>query len=731
MSPIFAVFRTLLFGTAFAVSAVALAEPESDAPIPSEPEVVAPNEAPGVLQTVVVTATSLETENFYVPYVTDTMSGESVNVHRAARTLPEAFRETPGVHVQKTGHGQGSPFIRGFTGFRTLLLIDGVRLNNAVMRDGPNQYWGTIDPLTISGIELVKGPSSVLYGSDAIGGTVRVATRGRDPLDAGSTESFDFGTGAHYRFAGAEDSHTARGELSMATSPEAGNFGILGGTSYRDFGDLSGGRHTDELPNTAYDELDGDAKAIWRPDDDLEFVLAFQRVTQDDVPRTHSTIFSKSYRGTTIGSDFQRDLDQRRDLTYFQMHWTPDNVDWLNRVSLSTSYHVQEETEVRVRSNSRKRKQGFEDDTLGAWIQFESPSLIGTLTYGVEFYHDEVESFYREFNADGSLREIRSRGPVADNASYDLLGVYLQDSFRPLERLEVILGGRFNYAHAEADDVDPDPSASPALGELNEDYSAAVGSLRLLFEARDEWNIFGGVSQGFRAPNLSDLTRFDVARSGEVETPSPDLDSEDFVSFEIGNKVLLEDIGVQGYLSYYYMIIDGMIVRFPTGNLIDGNPEVTKDNVGDGFVHGVELSLSYNFFDDYTAFGSFSWLEGENDTFVGGVKTTEPFSRLPPVLATLGLRWDSPSRKVYVEGALTVSGGQDRLSTRDEADTQRIPPGGTPGYHVFTLRAGARVFDGMRIFGAVENVFDEDYRLHGSGQNESGVNVILGAEWRG
>lgn len=683
----------------------------------------------GVLDTVVVTATSLEEKNFYVPYVTDSLSGETINVQKSYRTLPEALRETPGVHVQKTGHGQGSPFIRGFTGFRTLLLIDGIRLNNAVFRDGPNQYWNTIDPLTVERLEVVKGPSSVLYGSDAIGGTVQVVSRARHPL-AGDEGDLRLGSGAFYRFASAERSHTARGEVNLATGPESGRFGFLGGVSSRDFGELSGGRHTGTIPNTEYDELDGDGKALWMPNDELELVIAFQRVTQEDVPRTHSTIFSKSYRGTTIGSDLRRDLDQRRNLAYFQSHWTPKSVDWLSRVSFSTSYHLQEETELRIRSNLRKRKQGLEDHTYGTWVQLESPSPVGTLTYGVEYYHDEVDSFFREFNADGSLRTLRSRGPVADDSSYDLFGVYVQDSFQPLEKLEVILGGRFNYAHAEADNVDPDPTSGPVLGTINEDYDAAVGSVRLLYEATEALNLFGGVSQGFRAPNLSDLTRFDVARSGEVETPSPDLEPEDYVSFEVGTKWFLEDLGVQGYTSYYYMIVDGMIVRFPTGNVIDGDPEVTKDNVGDGFVHGVELSLSYSFLEDYTLFGHFSWLEGENDTIVGGVESSVVFSRMSPAVGTLGLHWDSPARKYYIETSVTIADNQDRLSPRDEADTQRIPLEGTPGYTVFTLRAGARIMDGLRAFGAIENITDNDYRVHGSGQNEAGTNLILGAEWR-
>ncbi len=83
-----------------------------------------------LLDAIVVTATRLEEKSFYVPYSTESLDGETLTTRKAVRTLPEALREVPGVMVQKTGHGQGSPFIRGFTGFRNLLLIDGIRLNN-------------------------------------------------------------------------------------------------------------------------------------------------------------------------------------------------------------------------------------------------------------------------------------------------------------------------------------------------------------------------------------------------------------------------------------------------------------------------------------------------------------------------------------------------------------------------------------------------------------------------
>ncbi len=712
--------------------------PERESPAPEtgdeaserEAEPAAAREAASgtLLDTVVVTATAIEAESYYVPYATESLDGETLTSRKGFRTLPEALREVPGVMVQKTGYGQGSPFIRGFTGFRTLLLIDGIRLNNAVFRDGPNQYWNTVDLLTVDRLEIVKGPSSVLYGSDAIGGTVNALTRGRRPLsgEEGSSDRLDWARRIYYRYASADDSHVARGELSAAYDRYVG---ILGGFSYKDFDDVTGGRHTGDMPNTGYDEFTGDAKSIFRLRSDMDLVLSFQGVEQQDVPRTHSTVFSRSFRGTDIGTDFWRDLDQERYLTYAQLHWTPEAVPWVSRVTVSASYHIQEEDEERIRDNGRRSEQGFDDGTFGAWARMESPSPFGTWTYGIEYYRDEVDSHFKEFEVDGTVRVVRPRGPVADDAYYDLLGVYIQDSLRLREDVEVIVGGRLNYAHAEADDVDPDPTAAPDFEPVNEDYFGAVGSLRVLYEATDWWNPFGGVSQGFRAPNLSDLTRFDVARSGEVEIPATDLDPEEYVSFEVGSKFLVEEWGLEAYGAYHYTLIDNMIVRFPTGDTIDGDPVVTKDNVGDGYVHGIELALSWTFHEGFTAFGNVTWLEGSADTFVGSEKRSEPLSRIQPATALLGLRWTSADGKLWAETTAMIVDNQDRLSPDDESDTQRIPPGGTPGYTVYGLRGSAEVMEGLRLFASVENITDVDYRVHGSGQNEPGTNVIVGADW--
>jgi hemoglobin/transferrin/lactoferrin receptor protein len=257
-------------------------------------------------------------------------------------------------------------------------------------------------------------------------------------------------------------------------------------------------------------------------------------------------------------------------------------------------------------------------------------------------------------------------------------------------------------------------------------------SARLLYSVDDEkkLKLFAGISQGFRAPNLSDLSRFDIARSGELEVPSPGLDPEEFILTEAGVRWDSETLSTS--LAYFYTDITDMIVRAPTGRIIDGSAEVEKRNAGDGYVQGIEFAMNWQFTPDWSVYGTVAWQDGEVEGFpTSSPKSVEePVSRLLPFTGLVGVRYDNPSRRWWAEANVQITDRADRLSAGDKADTQRIPPGGTPGYTLATVRGGWRATDNLTLTMAVENVFDEDYRIHGSGQNEPGVNFIFGAEMR-
>jgi len=675
-----------------------------------------------LLEPVVIRATDLEKIPLEVPNSVDIIDLENNQAVTIFRTVPEALKYMPGVMIQKTGHGQGSPFIRGFTGFRTLYLIDGIRLNNSVFRDGPNQYLNSVDSFSLSKIEVVKGPSSVLYGSGAIGGTVNLISRSNSHTETGA----HFYPSTFYRFSTAENSHVGHVEIVGNYDDK---FGILLGLTYKNYGDLVGGDLVGEQEKTGYEELDFNFKFDYSLTRDSKITIAHQNVDVDNAWRTHKTVYGIAWHGTTFGDEKKRVLDQRRDLSYLK--YTGKNFNTVfDNLNINFSFQQQDEERFRVKADGRQEFQGFNVDTIGFSMQADKLTKIGKWVYGIEFYRDEVSSFKTNFNADGSFKSNEIQGPIADDAYYHLFDAYIQHEYALLNRLDMILGGRFTYAEVDAQKIKD--ALTGKTTSFSDNWNNLAGSLRFLFhvDENNHWKMFSGVSQGFRVPNLSDLTRLDSARSNEVETAALGLDTEQYISYEIGLKAEYERLTMQ--MAYFYTDVEDMIIRQPTGNVIDGENEITKVNSGNGYIQGVEFSSNYRFNNQFSTFISASWIEGYVETFPSSntVKAVEPVDRLMPITANLGLKWQSLNQHYWIEGLLTIVDRQDKLSTRDKTDTDRIPPDGTPGYVVYNMRAGWTTNKIVDLTFALENIADKDYRVHGSGINEPGRNFILGVEMK-
>ncbi len=669
------------------------------------------------LQTLVVTPTTEKRTILDVPYAVERVDQRRIE---QLRTLPQALRDVPSVMVQETGPGQGSPFIRGFTGFRTLFLVDGIRLNNSIFREGPNQYAGTVDPLSLSGIEVVKGPSSVLYGSDAIGGTVNALTKDPTIWDRPIGGSI-FGRVA----SGANYVHT-RVELGGAIGGDTAWH--LGGT-LKDFRDMQAGDPSGTLPETGYDEWDGDFKVQHLVGERSTLTFGLQHVDIEDAPRTHRTVFAVPFAGSSVGSDLRHDFDQERTLGY--LRWNTEGAqatDWSYQSTLS--YHRQDEVRMRERTGGRVDHQGIDVGTLGAQFRASRTFDIGRLSTGIEWYHDDVDSFLNRFGDQTPADDIQ--GPVADDSRYDLAGVYAELARDVTESTTITGGVRFTYAAADANRV-RDPVTDQQIA-IDDSWSALTGSLRFTSKLleRDGATValFGGVSQGFRAPGLSDLTRFDSARTNEFEVPSTGLEEERYLSYELGVKSESDDVSLQ--LAAYLTDGEDVIQRFPTGQTnSSGELEISKANVGSQTIGGLELGGAWRVAPDWTVFGNVAWQDGQEDSIVDPSGTTSRGvpSRLMPLMGQLGVRlapadepWSIEARWIHAEDA-------DRLSLADERDDSRIPPGGTPGYDVFDIGVTIRASDAFRFSLAVENIGNEDYRVHGSGLNRPGRNVVASASW--
>ena len=659
---------------------------------------------------IVVTATRKKKNLYDAPSSASIVSEKKVE-ESLSRSLPEALATVPSVMVQKTAYGQGSPYIRGFTGFHNLMLVDGIRLNNSVFRSGPNQYWNTVDHLLTNRLEVVRGPSSVLYGSDAVGGVVNLITRSREEYEP----EFDLGGELFFRWSEAENSFTERLQLEGNAGEK---FGWLGGITLKDYGDLTAGQHTRKQEYTGYDELDGDLKVDFALSDATSLTMAWQRVSQDEVPRTHKTIHAVPFHGTTVGKELRRELDQDRELIYGRL--TMDDFPGIfDRATFTLSSCEQNQERDRLRTGQRQDISGFDVQTYGASMQFELDSMLGDWTFGAEAYRDNVDSFRRNYVAGVSTGDD-IQGPVGDRAEQSQLGIYIQNE-KSFGDLDLITGVRYNRSSTRADRVEDPVTALPM--SVKERSGAMVGSLRAVYHLNDFWNLFGGVSQGFRSPNLMDLTSLDDTSA--VEIPSPHLDPEYFTAFEVGVRTRVNRVEAQAAI--WRTQIDDMIVQSPT-NRPGPTQVVRKDNVGDGYIHGIDAEVAWNFRDSWTALCGFTWMNGKVDQLNEDLNykiVDEPVSRMMPFSGFTALRYEPPESDYWALFETIISDEQDKLALRDVGDTSRIPEGGTPRYTVYNLRAGWDLTEDLSMVAALENITNKNYRVHGSGINEAGRNLVL------
>ena len=672
-----------------------------------------------LLDPITITATRFVESVSNVPNSVEIIEERDI-LEEMPRGFPSVFSSSPAVQVQKTANGKGSPFIRGFTGFRNLLLIDGVRLNNAAFREGPNQYWGTVDPLIASRIELIKGQGSVLYGSDAIGGTVNIITKDATPLSYEENKSFAEGQ-LIYRGSSAEQSHTGRVEGTAGVGQKTG---VIMGYTGRSIGNIRTAG-LGELPYTGYSENGIDLRVDHYFRQNVRGIFSFQKFDQDNVWRVHKTIYAKPWEGTSVGNELQRSGDQSRTLAYAQVK--ADELGGpIQKIHTSLSWHHHQENRLRIKSNQKGDFQGFDLDGFGSWVQMESDSIVGKLTYGASYYQDIADTYRNDLDENGKVTKERIQGPFGDDAIYKQLGFFVQDRLKIADQFDIDFGSRFTNVIADIERF-KDPESGEA-GQIHKDWNNISNSVRGIYkpDGNEMFNIFGGASQGFRAPNFSDLSRLDSARSNEIETPSPNLNPEKFVSYEIGSRFNNEKF--QLGVSCFYTDIQDMIVRTPTGRMIENEFEVIKKNGSKGYVYGMELDGSYQINDWLNAFGALAFNDGMADTYPDSTLSllSEPVSRLLPLNGTLGLRCNLGDSQ-WIELSTMISDKQDKLNTRDQKDIQRIPPGGTPGYVIFNVRYGLQLNEQVLLTAGIDNITDQDYRIHGSGQNEPGINFIFGA----
>ncbi|MEL7534891.1 MAG: TonB-dependent receptor [Bacteroidota bacterium] len=611
---------------------------------------------------------------------------------RSARSTPEALMHMPGVWMQKTNHGGGSPFVRGLTGNQTLLMIDGIRLNNSTYRYGPNQYLNTVDPWSISGVEVLRGSGSVQYGSDAIGGVIQMFSRTPQYFDEGFNLSSSFR--GKWMSQGMETS--GRAGIEIATS----KFALGLGVSLKNFGDLYAGGDLGLQAPSAYKERDADVKARIKLGDKQELIFAYQAVSQRNVGR-YDQVAQRGY----LTYEFD---PQQRQLLYARWQGETDKPLLASfRLSLSQQLSIEGRTKQKLDEDFQTLER---DEVLTRGLTFEFRSVFNeswSAVSGMELYNDLIASSAYTLSLPDSIRQDQ-RGLYPDNSAALNASLFSLHHWQ-LGRWQLDGGLRYNYFRLQIFDQQ--------FGDVDSRPWALVGNAAIQYQLKPSTGIFVAFNSGYRAPNINDLSSFGSFDSG-IEVPSNDLAPELSYTFEFGFRHQKGPLRLE--LFAYRTLLNNLITRIPTtyngADSLFGEAVYTKANVDQAFIQGVE--------------GEFGWRFGKHlsldayaiYTYGAESEDLSPLRRIPPFHGSIQFRYIR-SDGWYATLQWQAAAAQTRLSGGDIRD-HRIADGGTPAWQIINLYMGYQ-YKFFQLNLGLQNISNEAYRMHGSGLDGYGRSLWI------
>ena len=624
-----------------------------------------------VLTELLVTPTGTERTAFETSLPVNLI--ESVELEEKITTsIKTIFEKEPGVDVVATGNGSIHPMIRGLHGERVLVLIDGIRLSE--QRPGGNHAF-SLDPAQIERVEVVRGPASVLYGSDAIGGVINFITKGAENCTQPGSR---IGGEAGIQYSSATDGLKESAHIQFGK----GRFnGYFGGT-YNDAENIE--TPEGELNNSFYDGYTlwtggnyiGDG---WKLETDYSFMNADIGIPSPDAFAEDYFKGEKHHR-LAMGieaDDFEGSIDRVR----LDFGWQRHNRHRYRRKTAAIPPAVQGDLEVEIQLD-------IDTYTLKPQI-FISPDDSHYLTMGLDLFYEDAASS-RTIGDTGSawVHPKYSGVPVIPDSDRIGVGAFIQDEILLNNNWVVTPGLRIDWIGSETDG-----HPQHAIKEQNRSENYAVsGNLGLLYKLTDQVNLYSNVGRAFRAPTLLELYFYgphDVAN----DTGNPELAPETSWNIDFGVKVKTERC--QAMAGVFYNIVDDYIAK---EKRIDGNYYYT--NYDSVTLYGAEAGIDYDFGNGFSTFASASYVFAEDDD------TGAYLPAIPPLKCSYGVRYENEfakAHKFWIELSGITASDQNKTHHNEQ---------NTSGYSRFDLHAGVNLSKNWSFVFGVENLTDELYYDH-------------------
>lgn len=667
---------------------------------------------------ITVTAGRQELASGEVPAPVTVISSDDIEKLQPEK-MADLFKMIPGVEVDGEGPFRGIPVIRGLSSNRVLILVDGQRLNNA----RESTTFAGIQPALVNlaeveRIEVLRGPASVQYGSDAIGGVVNIITR--QPNLVG--ERFKIGGAVSYEYGTASDSQ--RGQVLVQGAGKGMSFHL--GASIQDVDDYTAadGAHEDDryaVYTLADDTVPNSGMRQTNFDGSFSILTGNRGVLKvnAEVVRTEDIGFP----GFALDSGIEI-LFPKFDRDKLGASWASGPMAFFDDLTVSAWYQYVDKESIRnfafpgFSQNSFTRS---EIDSVGFNAQGISTVGINRLTYGLDFYQDDLhDTALTEFPAFPWIPP--SDAVVVPDSTQRGIGLYIGDRISATERLTVNIGLRGDSFRFDSDENDTRYDGEP----LDTTDTALSGNLGVVYSLTDQVNLTGLIARGFRTPNIQERSFTGAASTGDTWIlQNPNLSPETSWNYEAGFKVRYER--ASGGLNFFYNDLTdfiGFVFLDPDDPRRD-DPETCPpglecsefENTEKARIWGVELDLEWIFARWWSVFGTFAYLEGDNRI------TGEPLSSIAPWKLGAGVRYQRA--KWWGEANLRYVGKQTRLPT----DDPRYETGTEP-FTVFDLRGGYDFAFGLGVLVSVENIFDELYNEPFNNRPEPGRNLRATLRYR-
>lgn len=610
----------------------------------------------------------------------------------------DAIDGAVGGYVQQTTPGQGAAIIRGQRGSSVLHMIDGMRINNAIFRSAPTQYFALLPTTAVARVEVVRGTPASLYGSDAIGGVVQVVTH----RPAFSTRDTAVRGDVRADFDSADESRR------LAATLDAGNSrwqSSLSGEVFRS-GDrrIGGGAR---LRPSGYRARAARAYFAKNLDDGLAWSVDAQTYEQPNTPRIDELVpgFDET---EPASSEFFFAPNERHYVNVSRRRTDGfGGLDW--QLSLAWQRIVDDRITRDFGATVRRLEQN-RSDLYGLLLTAGADTGRTDWLAGIEIYSDRVSSARQEEDLpSGTLEPVAARFP--DGADQRQFAAFAQATRLLLPGTSLTAGLRAGSVRVGLPATEGTPTATVRTTDV-------AGDLGLLADFGRGWQWLANVGFGFRAPNVFDLGTLGNRPGNRFNVPNPSLDSERAFQIDTGVRYRGDDLVLE--LIGYALDYSDRIVSVGTGETTPGGRDVVRSvNAAEAEMLGIEFGAEFALGSTLSVRTAATLTRGTQR--VAG--SSEPADRVPPLGGYVELNWSGPdgiAASLWLRGA----DGQDRLSARDR-DDPRIDPNGTAGWGRIGGRVDYRGPGNWHFSLTADNLTDKRYRVHGSGIDAPGRRVAL------